>query len=86
MQLCSQRGAELTQAAGERDLANQLLSEAAEASQQTLAENEKAQETLQQEITSAVERVRAELEDELNRSETLLAEAQKASTNAALGN
>jgi chromosome segregation ATPase len=68
----------------EKDLANQLLAEAAESRKQTLVENERAQAAVQQKVASAVERVRAEIQDELKRTRDLLGEAQAAYAEAAL--
>ena len=83
IQLCAQRGSELTQTiaeltkiTSERDLANQLLEEAARVKPEPPVEIGKSEERVREEIAAAVAIVRAELEEELSQNRLLLAEAQ----------
>ena len=89
IQLCAQRGSELTQTVAEltkitseRDLANQLLEEAARVKPEPPVEIGKSEETVREEIAAAVAIVRAELEEELSQNRLLLAEAQAACADA----
>ena len=76
IQLCAQRGSELTQTiaestkiTSERDLANQLLEEAAESSRSHRSRSASPKRQSGTEIAAAVAIVRAELQEELSQKD-----------------